>query len=300
MRCCHSGFRLNNGFTTREIIIQSIREFFKFHSSFKGRINRRVYISITIKEILLILLYVSVFAVAMIALMDQDISKFITVPILTITVIMLFVIGITGMVSQITCWVKRVHDLNLPGYWVLFIICLDVVLNIIFELIDSSVIQLPLLLEILLILVAFVAFLVSFICLFFLKGTKGDNRYGPDPLQEGSLRIPRLSKSVLTLLIVLPVLFLIALTSVIIFKGGVSGGLEDMQKGLEKMETAIEERQMEKKKQCELLIKKCEGISEEDTGEKQMGERKHCKGWLIKECEKILGENTEKSIEEGF
>ena len=279
--------------------MESLKQYFKFHSSFKGRMNRKAYIFISVKEILLLFLYIPVLVVAIFALMNQEISKFITVPILMIIGIILFVIVVTGIVLQTTCLVKRTHDLNLSGYWVLLVVCLEIVLNIIFELVDSSVIQVSFLVEILLLLIALVMFLGWFIGCLFIRGTKGDNKYGPDPLEKGNLHIPRLSRLVLKLLIFLPVICFISLTSIIVFKTGVSGGLENMQKSLEGMETALEERQMERKKQCELIIKRCEGTSEGDAEEEQW-KKKYCDGWIRRECEKMLEQNINENKEESM
>ena len=247
--------------------MKSIREYFKFHNSFKGRINRKAYIVNLIKELFVLLLYTGSFFMSVVSMEHLE-SKVVVVPCLIIMGIMFFIVCITTATSQITSLVKRLQDLNFSSYWILLIFFLQIALNVILRLIDASIIQVPFLVEIIILLTALILFLVCFIYLFCIKGTKGDNKYGPDPLQEGNLNIPKLSKKVLLLVIGLPVISLIALSSIVVIKKGVKGGLEEMQKTLEEAGTAIEERQIEKKEQGEFLKKKLEGVLEGDTEER--------------------------------
>lgn len=62
-------------------------------------------------------------------------------------------LGIIGMVPQVTLGIRRMHDLGKSGWWFL------------------------------LILVPFVNFFFALYILF-KKGTEGENEYGPDPLAE--------------------------------------------------------------------------------------------------------------------
>ena len=115
-------------------------------------------------------------------------------------------------------------------YLFLLITLLTEAFNLIFEWSNITVIKLPPVIEA---ITSFVQLFIIFggiICLYFLKGTKGDNKYGPDPLQKGNLHIPKLSKKVLLWIIGLPVICLITLSSTIIIKKGFKGGLEEVQK----------------------------------------------------------------------
>ena len=239
--------------------MKSIREYFKFYNSFKGRINRKTYILILLKETFVLLLYTGGFFISATAVEHIE-SKVVIAPFLIIMGIMFFVISIVIAVSQITSLVKRLHDLNFSGYWVLLIFFLEIVLSLILELSEISGIQLPLLVEIIVSIMAVILFLVGFIGLFFIKGTKGDNKYGPDPLQEGNLNIPKLSKSALMLLVGLPVIFLFSSLSMFVIKKGFKGGLEEIQKVMGEMQTEMEEREIRKEKQGEFLKKKLEGV----------------------------------------
>ena len=270
--------------------MKSIREYFKFHSSFKGRFSRKAYISITLKETLLLVLYLSnIKCVAAVSstLENLVIGRFIVV----LITIIFFSICISIYVSQSACIVKRLHDLNLSGYWFLLasfltgvfvlvfgwsggltttqspsvmamvislvwpiiflywyllIFLLTGVFDLIFQWNNMTAIQLPLVIEIIISLVQLFIIFGSVICLFFLKGTERDNKYGPDPLQEENLNIPKLSKKVLLLIIGLPVICLITLSSIIVVKKDFKGDLEEVQKVVEEAHVEMEEKEVRK------------------------------------------------------
>ena len=195
-----------------------------------------------------------------------------------------FAICIFLYVSQMTCIVKRLHDRDLSGYWLLLASILAGVSISIFKLnetteqspflvemitsfvfltvflywfllsfllagvfdimfgrdITTMTTQLPLTVEVIFGLMLLFILLGSVIYLFFLKGTKGDNKYGPDPLQEGNLHVPKLSKKVLLLVVGLPTIYLVILSPIIVIKKGFKGGLEEIKKVVESTQVKTE------------------------------------------------------------
>ena len=163
--------------------MNSLKQYFKFHFSFRGRLNRKAYILIILKELLLIFLFAFALGVGIPALEHIEINKSIITLVIIILASAFFPVIISVSVSQLTCIVKRLHDLNLSGYWLLLVGSLSFVGNVILELIELSVISLPFVIEMVVALLSLIIGLGSIICLLFIRGTKGDNKYGPDPLQ---------------------------------------------------------------------------------------------------------------------
>ena len=227
--------------------MESLKRYRKFYLSFKGRLNRKAYISITIKELLLLTLYSGVF-IALPNLTNQEIGKFITILSLIIMGIMFVVITATIVASQITSVVKRIHDLDFSGYWILLIFFLEIIFNWVL-----TFITIPLLVIIIL-FIGLVIFFIYFIGVFFIRGTKGENKYGPDPLQEGKLHIPQLSKSILLPIIGLPIICLVASLSTLFIEKGFNEGWEGIKKG-------YSEEWKRTKKEMKNLIK--EGLEED-------------------------------------
>ena len=186
-----------------------LREWFKFYLSFKGRINRKTYVLITLKQIPFAVLYVFVFILSIIALKEPVFTT--DIVILSLVIIMVSIalpIILLTTVSQITLMVRRLHDFNISGYRHLLFLVLLFGFSMIFELVDPSIVQIPFLVRTIIILVCLLYLFTLFIIAFFLRGKKEDNKYS-DPLQAGNLCLPRLPKSVFLLIIAPAVVFLL-------------------------------------------------------------------------------------------
>ncbi|MDC7682484.1 DUF805 domain-containing protein [Asticcacaulis sp. BYS171W] len=93
-------------------------------------------------------------------------------------------LGIAVALPLIWLWacltIKRLHDLNLSGWWCLALLLFPVTsagaMVLIYFLEAGSVIP------VLLAVIAGIPVLLAYILLTFVKGTVGDNRFGPDPL----------------------------------------------------------------------------------------------------------------------
>lgn len=137
--------------------------------SFQGRLNRKPYIILSFALITMTFFILLLFEKAkeefvimkesdyIGKLSESDGSIFLLVFILIIALIILIFIG------DLTLSVRRLHDLNLSGWWYLPI----AVLNILPDIFILNLIEL-----------CFYIFLV------FKRGTVGENRYGADPLSK--------------------------------------------------------------------------------------------------------------------
>ena len=125
----------------------------KKYATFSGRASRSEYWWYT----LFIILLASVLSLVMVAGMDFNTGEFGTLAMLGGGLLGIFYLGI--LIPSIAVGVRRLHDRNMSGWWYLGFIVLSFV---------------P--------VVGFLASLAMLV-LFCLKGTDGDNRFGPDPLR---------------------------------------------------------------------------------------------------------------------
>ena len=92
------------------------------------------------------------------------------------SVIILLVLAIVGTVVDVAVTVRRLHDLNRSGWWLLGYYLIACTLSMVGVLIDSTVATASF------IIVAALMFLGLFVWLGFFRGTKGKNDFGLDPL----------------------------------------------------------------------------------------------------------------------
>ena len=79
--------------------------------------------------------------------------------------------------------VKRLHDMNLRGWWIFAPALVYIPLFVIAEITSSS--TLSTLIYVVLALIGLFAIIV----IYFIKGTEGENRFGSDPRERGVARI---------------------------------------------------------------------------------------------------------------
>ncbi len=91
-------------------------------------------------------------------------------------IVLCVVVGIPTLISGCAIGVKRLHDRNRSGWWILVFYFGPSVLNLIDRLADSAVLSFVLQLAIVVVAVW------GLVELGFLRGTVGPNQYGPDPL----------------------------------------------------------------------------------------------------------------------
>ena len=143
--------------------------------SFSGRINRAKYwltVLLTI-AVMLALIFVVVLAAPPTA---EVFGRPFLLPLLMLLYIpMLWIALAVG--------VKRLHDRNKSGWWLLFFYLVPAVLQGIGDLLEAP-------LSLVLYLPAFAIGIWCLIELGFLRGTDGPNQYGPDPLQSASATQP--------------------------------------------------------------------------------------------------------------
>jgi uncharacterized membrane protein YhaH (DUF805 family) len=95
--------------------------------------------------------------------------------------VLLFLFVIVAFISSLAVSVKRLHDRNKSGWWVLIFFVLPFVLAGTAEAMNPSELEVSTA-GIIFSLLAIVMWIWGFIELAVLRGTVGENRYGPDPV----------------------------------------------------------------------------------------------------------------------
>jgi uncharacterized membrane protein YhaH (DUF805 family) len=148
---------------------EAIMDIGYLYTSFEGRINRAKYWLATI--ILVVAIFIVMFVVGFVLGMSIDPSdiKFKAV---------VFVFQLIFLYPSAAVMVKRLHDRNRPGYFAAFML-VPVITDMIG--ITGDVLNMNALYYLLSLITLAVAvwFFVELGCL---RGTIGDNQYGPDPL----------------------------------------------------------------------------------------------------------------------
>lgn len=139
--------------------------------SFSGRLNRKPYWLTTLAMVAVILVVVIlIFALAGgAALATGDMSG------LGVAFILLLIIYIPLLWVGIALGVKRLHDRNKSGWWLVLFWLLPAILQGIGEYVGT--------LGIVLMIAAFAISIWGLVEIGFLRGTVGPNQYGPDPLE---------------------------------------------------------------------------------------------------------------------
>ena len=96
-----------------------------------------------------------------------------------VTILFLILIVIPIFVSSIFVGIKRLHDRNKSGWWIVLFYFGPTIVGMIGRSIDGS-------LSLVFWLISFAIAVWAFIELGCLRGTAGPNRYGPDPLGPGA------------------------------------------------------------------------------------------------------------------
>lgn len=125
--------------------------------TFSGRASRSEYWWFVLFQILVSIALVGLF------FMLGGVNSIQSGQMTTLSIIVMIVAGLLWLylyIPFITVYVRRFHDYNLSGWWVLAVFVIGAVPY-----------------------VGFVASIVAFV-ITVLKGTDGDNKYGPDPLRE--------------------------------------------------------------------------------------------------------------------
>ena len=155
--------------------------------SFEGRINRGKYWLAGLIFMIGAMLYLttSIYALAGSLGDSNPASATALFPILLYAITYpLFAVGIWTYAATT---IKRLHDRNRSGWWIVPFFVVPVLFGKIGDWLgDSNA-------AFLIGLVAFVLSVWSFVETFCLKGTRGPNRFGSDPLARGNMRIDRAS-----------------------------------------------------------------------------------------------------------
>lgn len=140
--------------------------------SFEGRINRAKYW-------LALLIYIVVAIVAIFGVYAIAGANALTAPDEEFGLGLLLVLAllvVPSLISGLAVSIKRLHDRDKSGWWILVFYVLPMLLEEAAGLLDSDAATGAILFS------SFVISIWALVELGFLRGTQGPNRYGPDPL----------------------------------------------------------------------------------------------------------------------
>ena len=159
-----------------------LREYIYFHFSFKGRLNIKNFFMFHLEMI-----GFSVGLFSIVLLIDAEGSLG------AINIL----VGVICTIASLSAQVQRLHDLNFSGWWVFLPFACVCIVSIVEEL-DQP--PLTFVSDVIKVMVTAIA-IIFCIFLYFVKGTKGRNRYGPDPLETYDINILRIPKTIVFFLI---------------------------------------------------------------------------------------------------
>jgi uncharacterized membrane protein YhaH (DUF805 family) len=159
---------------------------------FSGRINRgRFWLLSILLIVFSILAWVVAFLVALFILgvnvtdgslpgLDQPDKLFQMILDYAVAFIVLFAVAIAIWVSWFAIGVKRLHDRDKSGWWIVVFYVLPWIVGSAANTVDKQGNDT---LTLILSLIGLLLMLWGIVVLGFLRGTRGPNRFGPDPLQ---------------------------------------------------------------------------------------------------------------------
>ena len=150
-----------------------LKKYLKFCNTFTGRLNRKAFIFYWLK--LIGLSIVLSLAITLSGILSAKIPIF-GIPLMLVSALAM----ITVIAGVLNIQVRRLHDLGFSGWWLLVAIILSAPGSFAIE--PRFNLPLPEALKTVSIAVYVITVLVLLIGLLFIKGSKGENKYGKDPL----------------------------------------------------------------------------------------------------------------------
>ena len=148
---------------------------------YKGRINRKAFVLYSLG--LMGMFYLSLLTLILCAVIfNSPTANYFKIFFAFVALIMfiLFLLSISG---HIAIAAKRLHDINLSGWWILLYATLLIPLSLTIELANKEMLQISTSVKYLMYFFYWTSTLTMFWVLCFTKGDKGTNTYGPNPLQ---------------------------------------------------------------------------------------------------------------------
>ena len=162
--------------------MNTLKKYFKNHLkfcfSYKGRLSRKAFFFSWLKLIGLSIVYALV--LTLMAILSKALPIYLKIFSLLLVIICIFAL-ITILIGTFNIQIKRLHDLNFSGWWLLVVIIITAPGNLASD--PRVNLSLPEPLRTVLIAVSTITFLGFIISLLFIKGSKGENKYGKNPLE---------------------------------------------------------------------------------------------------------------------
>lgn len=109
---------------------------------------------------------------------------------------LIYAVNVLLLVPSISVWVRRLHDLNLSGFWALIPIAATVSGLVLGAHLTEESLESDFIKNVLMVAGILGMVYMGMLVLFIKRGTIGDNAYGPDPLEkqkEGSVKTSMLA-----------------------------------------------------------------------------------------------------------
>ena len=155
--------------------IGALKKHIRFYYSFKGRLNRKKFILLLIESFGIIAFLLCIFMLS--SLFVKASQVFVT----TISIAAMVIAGLVIGIATMGIAVRRLHDLNLSGLWVVLPLPFEATA----QLQRVGIAVFPPTVDLIVTIIGSIIVIGLVIPLWFIKGTKGDNKYGPDLLLSG-------------------------------------------------------------------------------------------------------------------
>ena len=173
-----------------------------FCLSFKGRLNRKSFALFNLELfgiVASIVAFCFSIGVIMIGFKAEEGKIFMVMALGAAFIIGGFIVCIAGSSAII----RRLHDLNLSGWWILLLLPLYFDGSRAIKILPAFAkgVKTSPAVDLIIAVVGFIMMIGLAFVLWFIKGTRGENQYGPDLLQMEKSYVPRIPKEVLLTLI---------------------------------------------------------------------------------------------------
>ena len=156
----------------------SVKKYLGFCFSFRGRLNRKDFTMLGLGLIFLASIFNQfLFALEPLYESSIDYKKLFFAVMMTVT----FLVFVLSGISFLSVQARRLHDLNFSGWWLVLIVSFYLLMSILGQ--DMLSFQsLSYSLKSFIVLILLLLNLGYLVVMCSVKGVKGSNKYGPDPL----------------------------------------------------------------------------------------------------------------------
>ena len=159
-----------------------LKRYISFCLMYKGRINRKAFVLYSWG--LMGIFYFSILTLIFCSIIFSNSVEIYFKVFFALIVPIMFVLCLLSISGQMAIVVRRFHDLDLSSWWLLLYTIIFVPLALTIKLADEEIIKMVPSIKYLILFLYYLSILSSIYILYFIKGSHGTNRYGPNPLQK--------------------------------------------------------------------------------------------------------------------